>query len=68
MAWGSPGVVSVRDGFKQDCGHITQYTNQLMVKTAKKSQNRAGNLSPTVLFLFSALSASSLFFAFDLAG
>jgi len=34
---GSLGVVSVRDGIKQGCGHITQYTNGRGLKTAKKS-------------------------------
>jgi hypothetical protein len=36
LAGGSLGVVSVRDGFKQRCGHICQYTNASSEATADK--------------------------------
>ena len=35
---GSLGVISVRDGIKQGCGHITQYTNLEILRTAEKEQ------------------------------
>ena len=34
LSGGSLGVVSVRDGFEQGCGHITQYTNPANKGTA----------------------------------
>jgi hypothetical protein len=37
LTGGSPGVVSVRDGIKQRCGHITQYTNASTEGTEDKA-------------------------------
>jgi hypothetical protein len=48
LTGGSLGVGTVRDGIKQSCGHISQYTNASTAGTAKENEAAFSRIQPDI--------------------